>query len=54
LLAYDQNRRILEDIAKIANQRNDYQIIERGELKIAVLRLFLWKTWFKIIESPIV
>ena len=35
LLAYDQNRRILEDIAKIANQRNDYQIIERGELEIA-------------------
>jgi len=35
LLAYDQNRRILEDIAKIANQRNDYKIIERGELEIA-------------------
>ena len=35
LLAYDQNRIILEDIAKIANQRNDYQIIERGELEIA-------------------
>lgn len=34
-LLYDQNRKILEDIARIADKRDDYKIIERGGLEIA-------------------